>query len=38
VDATAPDLIRAVIGFRQWRLHGDGLWSVHADDRWERGL
>jgi hypothetical protein len=38
VDATAPDLIRAVIGFRQWRLHGDGLWSVHARDRWERGL
>ena len=38
MDATAPDLIRAVIGFRQWRLHGDELWSLHADDRWERGL
>src|SRR4051794_2102777 len=35
--ATAPDLIRAVIGFRQWRLHGTELWSLHADDRWERG-
>ena len=38
MDATAPDLIRAVIGFRQWRLHGDELWSLHADDRWGRGL
>ena len=38
MQATAPDLIRAVIGFRQWRLHGDELWSLHADDRWERGL
>ena len=38
MDATAPDLIRAVIGFRQWRLHGDELWSLHADDRWQRGL
>jgi hypothetical protein len=38
MDATAPDLVRAVIGFRQWRLHGEELWSLHADDRWERGL
>ena len=38
MQATAPDLIRAVIGFRQWRLHGDELWSLHADDRWQRGL
>jgi hypothetical protein len=38
MPATAPDLIRAVIGFRQWRLHGGGLWSLHADDRWGRGL
>ena len=38
MQATAPDLIRAVIGFRQWRLHGDELWSLHADDRWVRGL
>jgi hypothetical protein len=36
--ATAPDLIRAVIGFRQWRLRGEELWSLHADDRWGRGL
>ena len=36
MEATAPDLIRAVIGFRQWRLHGDELWSLHADDRWVR--
>jgi len=38
MQATAPDLIRAVIGFRQWRLHGEELWSLHADDRWGRGL
>lgn len=38
MEATAPDLIRAVIGFRQWRLHGDELWSLRADDRWGRGL
>jgi hypothetical protein len=25
MQSTAPDLIRAVIGFRQWRLHGDEL-------------
>jgi hypothetical protein len=38
MDTAAPDLIRAVIGFRQWRLRDDGLRSLHADDRWERGL
>ena len=38
MQATAPDLIRAVIGFRQWRLHGEELRSLHADDRWGRGL
>jgi hypothetical protein len=38
MDAAAPDLVRAVIGFRQWRLHDGGLWSLHADDRWGRGL
>ena len=38
MQASAPDLIRAVIGFRQWRLHGEELWSLHADDRWGRGL
>jgi hypothetical protein len=36
--ASAPDLIRAVIGFRQWRVRGDELWSVRSDDRWGRGL
>jgi hypothetical protein len=38
VDAIAPDLIRAVIGFRQWRLRGSELWSLRAEDRWERGV
>lgn len=38
MQAAAPDLIRAVIGFRQWRLHDGGLWSLHAEDRWGRGL
>jgi hypothetical protein len=38
MDPTAPDLIRAVIGFRQWRLRGDELWSLRAEDRWERGV
>jgi hypothetical protein len=38
VDAAAPDLITAVIGFRQWRLHGDELWSFQADERWRRGV
>jgi hypothetical protein len=38
MQGSAPDLIRAVIGFRQWRLRDGGLWSLHAEDRWERGL
>ena len=38
MQVTAPDLIRPVIGFRQWRLVGDELWSLHADDRWVRGV
>jgi hypothetical protein len=38
MEAAAPDLIRAVIGFRQWRLRDGGLWSLHADERWGRGL
>jgi hypothetical protein len=37
MDATAPDLIRAVIGFRQWRLRGAQLWSLRTEDRWDRG-
>jgi hypothetical protein len=35
---TAPDLITAVIGFRQWRVVGTDLWSVRAEDRWRRGV
>jgi hypothetical protein len=34
----APDLIHAVIGFRQWRLRGSELWSLRTDDRWQRGV
>jgi hypothetical protein len=36
VDA-APDLITAVIGFRQFRVIGDELWSARADYRWDAG-
>jgi hypothetical protein len=38
MEAAAPDLIRAVIGFRQWRLRGAELWSVRADEVWTRGM
>jgi hypothetical protein len=38
MEAAAPDLITAVIGFRQWRLRGAELWSFRADDRWRRGV
>jgi hypothetical protein len=38
MEPAAPDLITAVIGFRQWRVVGDELWSVRADDRWQRGV
>src|ERR1700759_1963293 len=38
MEAAAPDLITAVIGFRQWRLCGDELWSVRAAERWQRGV
>jgi hypothetical protein len=30
----APDLIEPVIGYRQWRLAGDGLRSIACDERW----
>jgi hypothetical protein len=36
--SAAPDLVTAVIGFRQWQLIGDELWSVRATDRWRRGV
>jgi hypothetical protein len=38
MEATAPDLVTAVIGFRQWRLRGAELWSLRAADRWPRGV
>jgi hypothetical protein len=38
MQAAAPDLIRAIIGFRQWRLRDGGLWSLHANEHWVRGL
>ena len=38
MEAAAPDLIRAVIGFRQWRLRGSELWSLRSDDHWTRGV
>jgi hypothetical protein len=38
VEAAAPDLITAVIGFRHWRLRGSELWSMLATERWEPGL
>jgi hypothetical protein len=38
MEAAAPDLVTAVIGFRQWRLRGSELWSLRATDRWHRGV
>jgi hypothetical protein len=38
MEGSAPDLITAVIGFRQWRLCGDELWSFRADEAWHRGV
>jgi hypothetical protein len=38
MEAVAPDLVIAVIGFRQWRLHGSELRSLHATDGWHRGV
>jgi hypothetical protein len=34
----APDLIEPVIGFRQWRLLDDGLWSLNCDERWRAAV
>jgi len=34
----APDLVRAVIGYRLWRLDDDALWSPYVDERWDRGV
>jgi hypothetical protein len=33
-EQSAPDLIHAVIGFRQWRLDQRGLLSLTRDHRW----
>jgi hypothetical protein len=33
----APDFIRPVIGYRQWRIHDGELRSVHTWDRWKPG-
>jgi hypothetical protein len=38
MQSATPDLARAVIGFRQWRLHDEELWALHADERWGRGM
>ncbi|MGZ4168191.1 MAG: hypothetical protein ACXVRW_07280 [Solirubrobacteraceae bacterium] len=38
MESAAPDLITAVIGFRQWRVVGTELWSLRADDHWRRGV
>ncbi len=37
MEAVAPDFVTAVIGFRQWSLHGSELWSLRATVRWARG-
>lgn len=37
-EARAPDLITAVIGFRQWRMRGIELWALRAPDRWRPGV
>lgn len=34
LDGIAPDLIHAVIGFRQWRMTDRGLLSITCDERW----
>jgi hypothetical protein len=38
VGTSAPDLITPVIGFRQWRLRGDELWSFQTDEQWGHGV
>lgn len=37
-ESVAPDLITAVIGFRQWRLIDGELWPLRAPDRWGPGV
>jgi hypothetical protein len=38
MEAVAPDLVTAVIGFRQWHVRDSELWSLRATDRWHRGV
>jgi hypothetical protein len=33
-----PDLIEPVIGFRQWRMRDEALWSPFVNERWEPRL
>lgn len=33
-DVLVPDLIEPVIGYRQWRLAGEGLRSIGCDEMW----
>jgi hypothetical protein len=33
-----PDLIEPLIGYRQWRLRDDALWSPYFDMPWQRGV
>jgi hypothetical protein len=34
----APDLVHAVIGYRQWRVHDGELWSPYTPEPWRRGV
>jgi hypothetical protein len=36
--ARAPDLVEAVVGYRQWRLQDGALLSPFADFAWRRGV
>jgi hypothetical protein len=36
--AKAPDLVDPLIGYRQWRIEDDALWSPFASHRWQRGV
>jgi hypothetical protein len=38
MEGAAPDLIRPVIGFRQFRVVGSELWSLHGQHRWLPGV
>jgi len=38
LSVSAPDLVRPLIGFRQWRLHDGVLHSMWTDDPWHGGV